>query len=183
MAISSVRIADNGHLIVVSEDGEIYDAGYVRGIPGPQGEKGTAGAKGDPGEPGATGPTGLGFPGYKGVCVDDGVPVQLDNIVVQMNTAAPRSLQFKVATGTMSVNISGEIYWANGSYGGNYGANYWNGNTLNTTYQTIFGWNFPWAGDKATYNVQDLTNKRFYRITLIIGSGYKNNFIIMERLV
>lgn len=123
------------------------------------------------------------LPGYKGVCVDDGVPVQLDNIMVQMNTASPRSLQFKVATGTLSVNITGQIYWANGSYGGNYAANYWNGNSLNTNWVSPFGWNFPWQGDKAEYNVQDLTNKRFYRITLSIGSGYKSNFIVMERLV
>lgn len=123
------------------------------------------------------------LPGYKGVCVDDGVAVQLDNIMVQMNTGGPRSLQFKVASGTLSVNISGQIYWANGSYGGNYGANYWNGNSLNTNWVAPFGWNFPWQGDKAEYNVQDLTNKRFYRITLSIGGGYKNNFIIMERLV
>lgn len=124
-----------------------------------------------------------GMPGYKGVCVDDGVAVQLDNIVVQLATGGARSLQFKTATGTLGVNISGEIYWSNGNYVGNYGANYWNGNTLTTNWQQPFGWAFPWAGDKATYNVQDLTNKRFYRITLIIGGGYKNNFIIMERLV
>ena len=123
------------------------------------------------------------FPAYKGVCVDDGVAVQLDNIMVQMATSGARSLQFKVATGTLSVNITGQIYWANSNYTGNYGANYWNGNTLNTNWQQIFGWNFPWQGDKAEYNVQDLTNKRFYRITLSIGGGYKNNFIIMERLV
>ena len=131
---------------------------------------------------GAVGTTG-GMPGYKGACVDDGVAVQLDNIMVQMATSGARSLQFKVATGTLSVNITGQIYWANGSYGGNYGANYWNLNTLNTTWQQPFGWNFPWQGDKAEYNVQDLTNKRFYRITLSIGAGYKNNYIIMERLV
>lgn len=123
------------------------------------------------------------FPGYKGVCVDDGVPVQLDNLIVQMNTGNPRSLQFKMATGTMSTRISGEIYWSNGAYVGNYGANYWNGDTLNTSWQQIFGWNFPWEGDKAVYNVIDRTNKRLYRITLIIGAGYKNNFIVMERLV
>jgi hypothetical protein len=122
-------------------------------------------------------------PGYKAANIDDGVELSLDTLAVQLPTSGTRSLQFRVTTGTMSVNISGEIYWANGSYGGNYGANYWNGNTLNTTWQQIFGWNFPWAGDKATYNVQDLTNRRFYRITLIIGGGYKRNTIVMERLV
>lgn len=129
-------------------------------------------------------PTGAAqLPGYKGVCVDDGVSVQLDGLIVQLNTGNPRSLQFKLAAGTMSTRISGEIYWSNGAYVGNYGANYWNGDTLNTNWQQIFGWNFPWEGDKAVYNVIDRNNKRLYRITLIIGAGYKNNFIVMERLV
>ena len=122
-------------------------------------------------------------PGYKAANLDDGVELTLDNIAVQLAPSGARSLQFRVTTGTLSVNISGEIYWSNGNYVGNYGANYWNGNTLTTSYQQIFGWNFPWAGDKAVYNVQDLTNRRFYRITLIIGPGYKKNNIIMERLV
>lgn len=182
MAINNAYMADNGHLIMVKEDGTIIDAGYIRGIPGPQGEKGI-GVKGDPGNPGAPGAPGQGVLGFKSACVDDGVPVQLDNIIVQLNLAAPRSLQFKTATGTMSVNISGQCYWANGSYGGNWGANYWSGNTLNTAFQQIFGWGFPWAGDKAEYNIQDLTNKRYYKVTLLIGPGYKNNYIVMERLV
>ena len=116
----NARIADNGHLMFVLEDGSIVDAGNVRGMPGPPGDKGI-GIKGDKGDPG---PAGIGYIAYNGVCVDDGVSVQLDNIIVQMNTANPRSLQFKVATGTLSVNITGQIYWANGSYGGNYGASY-----------------------------------------------------------
>lgn len=179
----NAQIAENGHLQFVLEDGSIVDAGNVRGMAGPQGERGIQGAQGVPGNPGATGPAGAGILGFKSACVDDGVPVQLDNIMVQMNTAKPRSLQFKVASGTLSVNISGVIYWANGSYGGNYGASYWSGNTLTTAWQQVFGWDFPWANDNAIYNVQDLTNKRFYRITLSIGGAYKNNFIVMERLV
>lgn len=131
----------------------------------------------------AVGSSAAQLPGYRGVCVDDGVPVQLDNLQVQLNTGAPRSLQFKLSSGTMSTRISGEIYWCNGNYQGNYEARYWTGDTLNTSWQQIFGWSFPWAGDKAVYNVIDQTNKRLYRITLIIGAGYKNNFIVMERLV
>lgn len=57
MTIKNVSIADNGHLMIVLEDGSVLDAGNVRGVPGPQGEKGITGAKGDPGEPG---PSGLG---------------------------------------------------------------------------------------------------------------------------
>jgi hypothetical protein len=122
------------------------------------------------------------LPGYKGVCVDDGVEVTMDTLVVRMNTGSPRSLQFKLTTGTMSVNISGVIYWTNNG-NANWGANYWQSKTLNTTWQQPFGWDFPWANDNAVYNVQDLTNKRLYRITLSIGPGYKGNYIIMERLV
>lgn len=123
-------------------------------------------------------------PGYKAANLDDGVELTLDTLAVQLPTTGTRSLQFRVTSGTMSVNISGEIYWNGGnSLTANYQASYWTGNTLNTTYQQIFGWSFPAAGDKAVYNVQDMTNRRFYRITLIIGPSYKKNFIIMERLV
>jgi hypothetical protein len=83
----------------------------------------------------------------------------------------------------MSVNISGQAYWSNGAYVGNYTAIYWNGNTLNTTWQQPMTWSFPWANDRAIYSVRDETNRRYYRVTLIIGPGYKKNFIIMERLV
>lgn len=122
-------------------------------------------------------------PGYKAANLDDGVELALDTLAVQLPTTGSRSLQFRVTTGTMSVNISGQSYWSNGAYAGNYSALYWNGNTLNTTWQQIFSWNFPWANDKAVYSVMDLTNRRYYRVTLIVGPGYKKNFIIMERLV
>lgn len=122
-------------------------------------------------------------PGYKAANLDDGVELVLDTLAVQLPTSGTRSLQFRVTTGTMSVNITGQCYWSNGNYAGNYEARYWSGNTLNTTYQQIFTWSFPWANDKAVYSVMDLTNRRYYRITLIIGPGYKKNFIIMERLV
>ena len=121
--------------------------------------------------------------GYKAASLDDGVELTLDTLAVQLAPSGARSLQFRVTSGTMSVNISGQSYWSNGNYAGNYSALYWSGNTLNTSYQQIFTWSFPWANDKAVYSVMDLTNRRYYRVTLIIGPGYKKNFIIMERLV
>ncbi len=154
----------------------------LRGEQGVQGVQGEQGPKGEQGEQGPAGPAGLGLPGFKSARVDAGVPVQLDDIMVQLNTSSPRSLQFKLATGTMSVHISGIIYWTNNG-NGNIGANYWQSKTLTTTWQQPFGWDFPWANDNAVYNLQDMTNGRFYRITLSIGNGYKNNFIVMERLV
>lgn len=122
-------------------------------------------------------------PGYKAANLDDGIELTLDTLAVQLPTAGARSLQFRVTTGTMSVNISGQAYWSNGAYAGNYTALYWNGNTLNTTWQQPFTWSFPWANDVAVYSVRDETNRRYYRVTLVIGPGYKKNFIVMERLV
>lgn len=122
------------------------------------------------------------LPGFKSARVDDGVEVVLDTIAVKLNTASPRSLQFRVTAGTMNVHISGIIYWTTNGVG-NVGSNYWQSKVLNTTWQQPFGWDFPWANDNAVYNLQDLTNGRFYRITLSIGNGYKGNFIVMERLV
>jgi hypothetical protein len=151
----------------------------INGAPGKDGAQGPAGPQG---VAGPAGPQGLGLPGYKGVRVDDGVEVTIDTIVVKLNTASPRSLQFKLTTGTMNVNISGIIYWTTNGVG-NVGSNYFQGKTLTTTWQQPFGWDFPWANDYAQYMLQDLTNGRFYRITLSIGPGYKGNFIVMERLV
>lgn len=121
--------------------------------------------------------------GYKAANLDDGIELTLDTLAVQLPTTGSRSLQFRVTSGTMSVNISGQSYWSNGNYAGNYSALYWSGNTLTTTWQQIFTWSFPWANDVAIYSVMDLTNRRYYKVTLIIGPGYKKNFIIMERLV
>jgi len=167
-----------GNLVLTKTDGTTIDAGKVTN-PTTSAAGPVVGSAPNPMAPiVVTAP-----PGYKAANLDDGVELTLDTLAVQLAPSGSRSLQFRVTSGTMSVNISGEIYWCPGNYAGNYGANYWNGNTLTTSYQQIFGWNFPWAGDKAVYNVQDLTNRRLYRITLIIGPGYKKNFIVMERLV
>lgn len=122
-------------------------------------------------------------PGYKAANIDDGIELSLDTLAVQLPTAGSRSLQFRVTSGTMSVNISGQAYWSNGAYQGNYTALYWNGNALTTSWQQIFSWSFPWANDVAIYSIRDETNRRYYRVTLVIGPGYKKNNIIMERLV
>lgn len=175
-------VITNGNLIITKTDGTTIDAGRVVANATP-----TTTTTAGPVVGGAPNPMApivvTAPPGYKAANLDDGVELSLDTIAVQLATSGARSLQFRVTSGTMTVNISGEIYWSNGNYGGNYGANYWTGNTLTTTWQQPFGWAFPWAGDKAVYNVQDQTNRRFYRITLIIGPGYKKNNIIMERLV
>jgi len=181
VSITSATVNSTGNLIITKSDGTTVDAGKVSTTAT------TAPSVGGPpvvgSAPNPFAPIIVTAPqGYKAGCLDDGVELTLDTIAVKLNTASPRSLQFRVTTGTMSVNISGIIYWTtNGT--GNVGSNYWQSKTLTTTYQQPFGWDFPWANDYAQYMVQDLTNKRYYKITLSIGPGYKNNFIVMERLV
>ena len=177
--IKSASINTNtGNLILTKTDGTTIDAGKVTNpttsTAGP-----VVGSAPNPMAPiVVTAP-----PGYKAANLDDGIELSLDTLAVQLPTSGSRSLQFRVTSGTMSVNISGQAYWSNGNYGGNYTAVYWTGNTLNTTWQQPMTWSFPWANDKAVYSVMDLTNRRYYRVTLIIGPGYKKNNIIMERLV
>jgi hypothetical protein len=172
-------VVTNGNLIITKSDGTTVDAGRVSSTTTTTSTAPMVGSAPNPMAPIiVTSP-----PGYKAANLDDGVELTLDTIAVQLPTSGSRSLQMRVTTGTMNVRISGEIYWCPGNYVGTYESRYWNGDTLNTTFQQLFTWNFPWAGDKAVYNVMDLTNRRLYRITLIIGPGYKKNVIVMERLV
>lgn len=182
----NARIADNGHLMFVLEDGSVVDAGNVRGIPGPQGEKGVPGVKGDPGTPGAKGDPGLAGPagvGIKGIAagyVNAGTFVTLDNIKATVTTSGNRGLSVAAVTGTFTAAISA-TYSCTG--GGNGHSTAWPGGTYTTTPSgSWFGYHFPNAGDGSTYLVNDYNNQRFYRIHLMIGPGYNNNFISIERL-
>lgn len=250
----NARIADNGHLIFVLDDGTVVDAGNVRGIPGPQGEKGLKGDKGDPGQngdPGQQGPKGIdgnssgvylvstnaaGDEGgeiqlakppngtlsggitidayqnkvrifeqggtARGVSidlskapsgvggelvwkasgfVDAGQFVTLDNLKFTVTTGGSRGLSCATVSGTATLAISASYAMAGGASGN---ATSWSGNPTYTTTPSgsWFGWSFPNAGDGSTYNIQDVNNQRFYRVTLMIGPGYLKNFICIERL-
>ena len=54
--------------------------------------------------------------------------------------------------------------------------------TTATGNSSVFNWGFPNASDTAIYHVNDFNNNRAYRITCMIGGGYNNNFISIERL-
>ncbi len=177
----TAAVITNGNLIITRSDGSTINAGRVTANTA---STSTSTVTMVGGAPNPFAPIIVSAPpGYKAADIDDGVELSLDTLAVQLAPSGARSLQFRVTTGTLTVNITGQIYWAKGDYSGNWEARYWNGNTLTTTWQQPFGWNFPWQGDVAIYNVQDVTNRRFYRITLSIGGGYKKNTIIMERMV
>ena len=126
-------------------------------------------------------PTGVGGQiGYKASgYVNAGSYVTLDNIQATLTSSGNRGLSVRTTTGSISASVSGTYATSGGS-----GGSSTNGVvTYNTTPSaSAFGWNFAGQGDTATYVLNDTTNSRCYRITLVIGGGYTNNFISIERL-
>ena len=111
--------------------------------------------------------------------VDAGQFVTLDNIKATVTTSGNRGLSVAAVSGSFQAHISATFGYVNGVGG--------NATTSAVTYNTTpsgswFGYHFPNAGDGSQYIVNDITNNRFYRITLMIGPGYLKNFISIERL-
>ena len=112
--------------------------------------------------------------------VDAGSFIALDNIRATVTTTGNRGLSVAAVAGSFQAHISATFGFING----NGGSATTNAVTYNTTPSTSwFGWSFPNHGDGSVYLVNDVTNNRFYRITLMIGPGYSKNFISIERLV
>ncbi len=112
--------------------------------------------------------------------VNAGTFLSMDNLKVSVTTAAQGSRGLSVAAVATSFvcNISG-MY---GNYAGGSGLA-----SNNITYTTTpsgspWGWSFGVEGDTVIYNILDKTNTRMYRIIMMIGAGYINNFISIERL-
>jgi hypothetical protein len=110
--------------------------------------------------------------------VNAGSFVTLDNIKATVAASGNRGLCIATTSGSIVTYMAG-TYGATGGSGG--GA--WNITiTFNTTLSSsVFGWHFGNVGDTPVYYMNDTTNNRFYRITVMIG--YSNNFISIERLL
>ena len=111
--------------------------------------------------------------------VNANVPVTLGDIQVQLPGSGSIALQIKT-TGT---SFSG-YYVSNALY--NTSGNVVNANNTTTVTSTLAylnpSWSTPNAGDITVYYFMDTTNKRFFRFTYMVGYGYNNNFISIERL-
>ncbi len=118
------------------------------------------------------------------VFANAGAAVTLGDIQVQMSTGGARSLQIKT-TGSNFIAMVSAYTSYNGASGTNsftYFSDY--SQTVSTTYGYIgTTWGFSNEGDLANYFVRDLSNQRFWRITLMVGPNYNNNFISIERLL
>lgn len=111
--------------------------------------------------------------------VNAGSFVTLDNIKATMTTTGNRGLSLATVSGTVTGYVSGSYTLITGSPGGSAASV-----SLTTSPSTsILGQNFLGEGDTAIYVLRDNTNSRVYRITLMIGGGYNNNMISIERLI
>jgi hypothetical protein len=111
--------------------------------------------------------------------VDAGTFVTLDNIKATVTTSGSRGLSIATVTGSFSAFVNGTytVYTGGVNGGGN-------SLTVNTTpSSSLFNWNFLSQGDAATYLIVDNSNRRMYRITLLIGGAYLSNLISIERLL
>jgi hypothetical protein len=132
------------------------------------------------GATGPTGPQGTGIRGFASGYVDAGQFVTLDNLKFTVTTSGARGLSCATVTGTVTLSISGSYAFISGNAGS---ATTYPGASYTTTPSgSWFGWSFPNAGDGSTYLVNDYTNQKFYRVTLMIGAYYLKNFISIERL-
>jgi hypothetical protein len=112
--------------------------------------------------------------------VDAGVDVTLGNLKARIPTTGNKSLQLSTVSGTYSVYGS-SVY----SYNGVGAITLNNGTPLNVTTTPQYlaaGYNFIVAGATDTWNIMDTSAGIAWRITMIIGAGYLNNFISIERL-
>jgi hypothetical protein len=111
--------------------------------------------------------------------VDAGTYVTLDNLKATVTSTGSRGLSLATVSGSFTAFINGSYATYNGNMAG-LGTSV----ALSTTAtSSIFGWNFIGQGDTATYIINDSTNKKVYRITLMIGGSYLNNLIIIERIL
>lgn len=156
----------------------------ITGATGPAGSVGPAGSKGDTGAQGpqgVQGPAGVGILGFASGWVNAGTYVTLDNVKATVTTGGSRGISVASVSGSFTASIGAHYMYSYASAEGT--ATTWPGHTTTVNPSgSWFNWSFGNAGDTAIYYVNDYTNKRFYRITMMIGASYLNNFISIERL-
>ena len=111
--------------------------------------------------------------------VNAGIFVSLDNIKVTCTSSGNRGLSVGAVSTNFTANIAGH-YFMNGNGSGGSAASSVAYTT--TAASSAFGWAFGGEGDTSTYFINDKTNSRTYRVTMMIGASYNNNFISIERL-
>jgi hypothetical protein len=111
--------------------------------------------------------------------VNAGTFLTFDNLKVSVTTSGNRGLSIATVSGSFVCNIAAT--YANTGGGSGSSARVITYNTSPSG--SPFGWHFNSEGDTVTYIINDTTNSRVYRIVMMIGYSFNNNFISMERLI
>ena len=107
--------------------------------------------------------------------------LSLDNIKVACTRNGAGGSMAGLSIGAVSTTFVADLSatYSNNGIGGSTATNI----TYSTTASnSAFGWGFG-QGNQSTYILNDITNSRVYRIILMIGAAYNNNFISIERLL
>ena len=108
--------------------------------------------------------------------------VTLGNLKARIPTGGNRSLQLSTVSGTYSVTGSDTYSQAGVVAGSTIQAS--SPRTINTTPAYLNpSYNFGTDGATDTWVIYDSSNTIAWRITLIVGPSYINNFILIERLL
>jgi hypothetical protein len=114
--------------------------------------------------------------------VGRGTDVTLGNLKIRFAASGNMSLQASTVSGTYLIYGS-QVLVGNGTLGS---SRIDGGSplTINTTPTYLnSGNNFLGAGDITTWNLMDTSAGMSWRISMIVGAGYYNNFISIERLL
>ena len=119
----------------------------------------------------------------KSAFVGRGVDVTLDNLKVRLSASGNASLQVSTVSGTYSVYGSTRYVAANGyTYGLSIDVAY--PITINTTPTYLYpSLNFIYSGNIDEWMIMDTSAKKAWRISIIFGGSFINNFITIEQLL
>lgn len=152
------------------------------GAQGPTGPTGVTGSIGNTGSTGATGATGATGPiaVVSGV-VNHGTFVTMDNLKFTVTSSGNRGLGVATVSGTAAFYVAASYSGSTVGHSGSASSGTLTYTT--TTSSSVFGYGFPAAGDWSQYTFIDTVNVKMYRVNLVIGPSYNNNFISVERVV
>jgi hypothetical protein len=122
------------------------------------------------------------------VLADAGDVVQLDNFKVRFSTSGNRSMEISTVSGSITVSGSSFNLYTSSNVGSTGGIGSESGLSFSST--TVgTSWMYLQSAANFTQNsnvqrllINDQTNNKCYRVTCIIGSGYLNNTIEIERV-
>jgi hypothetical protein len=114
--------------------------------------------------------------------VGRGTDVTLGNLKIRFAASGNMSLQASTVSGTYTVYGS-QVLVGSSTLGS---SRIDGGSPLTITTNPAYlnsGNNFLGAGDTTTWNIMDTSAGMSWRISMIVGAGYNNNFISIERLL